>query len=78
MEEAEGTQMEGRGAQERDALTREANRLVEERGADGSSYFGRDLVGLRPAGGARISVAGQDLVRAQEVVSLSTHPTVVE
>src|SRR6478735_6085558 len=125
MEETEGTQMEGRGARERDALTREANRLVEERGVrfggeeghafrvdpvprilpreewdqvaagvrqrvraleaflddvygerrtiadgvvpervvDGSSYFERDLVGLRPAGGARISVAGLDLVR---------------
>lgn len=30
---------------------------------DGSAYFEKDLVGMRPAGGARISLAGLDIVR---------------
>lgn len=43
-----------------------ADGVVPERVVAGSPYFERDLVGLRPRGGARISVAGLDVVRGDD------------
>ena len=40
--------------------------VLPERVASGSSYFERDLVGVSPAAGSRISIAGLDLVRGDD------------